>query len=297
MDQDMEIWIDGEFVPGREAGVSVFDHGLLYGDGVFEGIRAYEGRVFKLQEHVDRLYRSAKVIDLSIPMERGELTETVLEACRRNGVHSGYIRLVVTRGIGDLGLDPDKCSDPTVFVIAADIELYPEEFYEQGLELVTVPTRRNLSEALNPRIKSLNYLNNIMAKMEAKRAGAPEGIMLNQEGYVVECTGDNLFIVEQNGDVIRTTPPYMGALEGITREALLDLARQHGHEVREEPLNRYDLYVAEECFVTGTAAEALPVIRIDGRELGDGTPGPVVKELIQAFREYVTGQGALIESH
>lgn len=294
MDDDMEIWMDGEFVPREQASVSVFDHGLLYGDGVFEGIRAYNGKVFKLKEHVERLYRSATVIDLDIPMSQDEMSQAVLEACRRNDIESGYVRLVVTRGVGDLGLDPDKCEDPTVFIIAADIELYPEEVYEQGLELVSVPTRRNLNEALNPRVKSLNYLNNIMAKMEAKNAGAPEGIMLNQEGYVVECTGDNLFIVEQDGQVIRTTPPYQGALEGITRQTLIDLARDQGHEVREEPLNRYDLYVAEECFVTGTAAEALPVIKIDDRQIGDGTPGPVVRGLIDDFRTFVKSRGATI---
>ncbi len=285
--------MNGEFVPRSEASVSVFDHGLLYGDGVFEGIRAYDGKVFKLDEHVRRLYDSALVIGLDLPLSPEETSRAVLEACRENDVHNGYIRLVATRGVGDLGLDPDKCAEPMVFVIAADIELYPEEAYEEGLRLVTVPTRRNIAEALNPRVKSLNYLNNIMAKMEAKQAGYEEGIMINQEGYVVECTGDNIFIVEP-GEVIRTPPAYMGALEGITRAALMEVARKGGYTVREEPLNRYDLYVADECFVTGTAAEVLPVVEIDGREMSGGRPGPAARELIGRFREYVGGHGTVI---
>lgn len=293
MMSSLSIWMNGEFVSEDEASVSVFDHGLLYGDGIFEGIRAYDGSVFKLEEHIDRLYKSAKVIKLDIPQTPDEMTEAVLEACRKNGVHDGYIRLVVTRGRGDLGLDPENCEDSTVFIIAADIELYPEEAYKQGLELVTVPTRRNLAEALNPRVKSLNYLNNIMAKMEAHKAGMEEGIMLNDEGYVVECTGDNLFIIEAD-KTIRTPPPYMGALEGITRETLIDVAEQEGYTVREEPLNRYDLYVAEECFVTGTAAEVLPVIEIDDRGISGGSPGPQAKNLIQKFRASVKDHGTPI---
>ncbi len=289
----LSIWLDGEFVPEEEAAVSIFDHGLLYGDGVFEGIRAYEGTVFKLKEHIERLYRSAKILKLEIPISPEEMTEAVLESCRENGVEDGYVRLVVTRGRGDLGLDPEKCDEPTIFIIAADIELYPEEAYEQGLKLVTVPTRRNLNEAINPRVKSLNYLNNIMAKMEAHEAGAKEGIMLNQQGYVVECTGDNIFIIEDD-KVVRTPPPYMGALEGITRATLIELAEGRGYEVIEEPLNRYDLYVANECFLTGTAAEALPVIEIDGREINGCEPGPETKQLISDFRDSVVEHGAKI---
>ncbi len=289
----LSIWLDGEFVPEEEAAVSIFDHGLLYGDGVFEGIRAYEGTVFKLKEHIKRLYRSAKILKLEIPISPEEMKEAVLESCRENGVKNGYIRLVVTRGRGDLGLDPAKCDKPTIFIIAADIELYPEEAYEKGLKLVTVPTRRNLNEAINPRVKSLNYLNNIMAKMEAREAGAKEGIMLNQQGYVVECTGDNIFIIEDD-KVVRTPPPYMGALEGITRATLMELAEARGYEVIEEPLNRYDLYVANECFLTGTAAEALPVIEIDGRKINGGVPGPETKQLISDFRDSVVEQGAKI---
>ncbi len=289
----LSIWMNGEFVPEDEASVSIFDHGLLYGDGVFEGIRAYHGAVFKLEEHIERLYDSAKVIKLDIPLNPQEMTEAVLEACRENDVENGYIRLVVTRGKGDLGLDPENCADPTIFIIAADIELYPEEAYERGLKLVSVPTRRNIAESINPRVKSLNYLNNIMAKMEAKQAGMEEGIMLNDEGYVVECTGDNIFIVEP-GKIIRTPPPYMGALEGITRQTLIDVAEAEGYEIREEPLNRYDLYVAEECFVTGTAAEVLPVIEIDDRELSGGEPGPHAKKLINKFRNSVREHGTTI---
>lgn len=291
---DVSVWMNGDFVDSDDASVSVFDHGLLYGDGVFEGIRAYDGIVFKLEEHVDRLFNSAKVIDLDIPMSPEEMAEACVDACVENNVHDGYIRLVVTRGVGDLGLDPDKCNEPTVFIIAADIELYPEEIYEKGLELVTVPTRRNQHEAINPRVKSLNYLNNIMGKMEAKQAGYEEGIMLNEQGYVVECTGDNIFVVESD-DTLRTPPPYMGALEGITRASLMEIAEDRGFDVIEEPLNRYDLYVADEIFVTGTAAEALPVIEIDGREINGGTPGPVVESLIDDFRNYVGDHGTAIE--
>jgi len=285
--------MNGELIGRDEATVSIFDHGLLYGDGVFEGIRAYDGTIFKLEEHVERLYRSARVINLEIPYEFEETVEAVVETVRANGLRDSYVRLVVTRGEGDLGLDPEHCSTPTVFIIAADIELYPEEAYERGLELVTVPTRRNRPEAINPRVKSLNYLNNIMAKMEARLAGYEEGIMLDDQGYVVECTGDNIFVLDGDGAIL-TPPPHMGVLEGITRESLIELARDEGYEVREQPLNRYDLYVAEECFVTGTAAEVLPVVRIDGRPINGGTPGPAARTLIERFREYVGGHGTVI---
>ncbi|RDV84279.1 branched-chain-amino-acid transaminase [Ammonifex thiophilus] len=283
------VYLDGRFVPEEEAAVSVFDHGLLYGDGVFEGIRAYHGRVFKLREHIDRLYDSAKAIALTIPLSRDEMTEVVLETCRRNEIKDGYIRLVVTRGKGDLGLDPRKCPNPTVFCIAASIQLYPPELYQRGMKVITVPTRRNVPEALNPRIKSLNYLNNILAKIEANLAGVPEAIMLTQEGYVAEATGDNVFIV-RNG-VLITPPPHLGILEGITRNTVMDLARDMGVEVREAVFTRYDLFTAEECFLTGTAAEIVPVIEIDGRPIGEGRPGELTLELIRAFRELTKVEG------
>lgn len=290
---DSLIWMDGEYVEPDNATISVFDHGLLYGDGVFEGIRAYDGTVFKLEEHVERLYRSAHVINLDIPYSQDETVSAVVETIKENDLNDAYVRLVVTRGEGDLGLDPDHCDEPTMFIIAADIELYPEEVYREGLELITVPTRRNQPEAINPRVKSLNYLNNIMAKMEAKKAGYEEAIMLNEQGYVVECTGDNLFIVESDG-VIRTPPPHMGVLEGITRETLIELAERRDFVVKEEPLNRYDLYVAEECFVTGTAAEVLPVVEIDDRAIDDGTPGSVSESLIEDFRELASKRGTTV---
>jgi branched-chain amino acid aminotransferase len=286
------IYLNGRFVPQEEAVVSVFDHGLLYGDGVFEGIRAYHGRVFRLREHIDRLYESAKSIALDIPLSREEMQEVVLETLRRNRLHDGYIRLVVSRGVGDLGLDPRKCSKPTIFCIAASIQLYPEEYYERGLEVITVATRRNVAEALNPRIKSLNYLNNILAKIEANLAGVPEAIMLNNEGYVAEATGDNVFIVK-NGSLV-TPPSYAGLLEGITRNAVIELARARAIPVHETLFTRHDLYVADECFLTGTAAEVIPVVRIDGRTIGDGKPGKLTALLIRDFRELTRREGVPI---
>jgi len=286
------IYLNGRFVPQEEAVVSVFDHGLLYGDGVFEGIRAYHGRVFKLREHIDRLYESAKSIALDIPLSREEMQEVVLETLRRNRLHDGYIRLVVSRGVGDLGLDPRKCPKPTIFCIAASIQLYPEEYYERGLEVITVATRRNIAEAINPRIKSLNYLNNILAKIEAILAGVPEAIMLNNEGYVAEATGDNVFIVK-NGCLV-TPPPFAGLLEGITRNTIMELARARGISVRETLFTRHDLYVADECFLTGTAAEVIPVVRIDGRTIGDGKPGKLTTLLIGDFRELTRRDGVPI---
>ncbi|MBC7104972.1 MAG: branched-chain-amino-acid transaminase [Firmicutes bacterium] len=286
------IYLNGRFVPQEEAVVSVFDHGLLYGDGVFEGIRAYQGRVFRLREHIDRLYESAKSIALEIPLSRGEMQEVVLETLRRNRLRDGYIRLVVSRGVGDLGLDPRKCSKPTVFCIAASIQLYPQEYYERGLEVITVATRRNVAEAINPRIKSLNYLNNILAKIEANLAGVPEAIMLNNDGYVAEATGDNVFIVK-NGSLF-TPPPYAGLLEGITRNAVMELARARGVPVHETLFTRHDLYVADECFLTGTAAEVIPVVKIDGRTIGEGRPGRLTTLLIRDFRELTGRDGVPI---
>lgn len=294
------VYLNGDFVPVEEAKVSVFDHGLLYGDGVFEGIRSYNGRVFKLDEHLQRLYNSAKAIRLTIPMSREELKETILETLRRNNLRSAYIRVVVTRGVGDLGLDPDKCKSAFVFIITDKIVLYDDEFYKKGLSVITVPTRRNIPEALNPRIKSLNYLNNILAKIEAKNGNAIEAIMLDSDGHVVECTGDNIFIVKAcPGDspwnsAVYTPPTYIGALEGITRNAVMDLARDMGLKVEEKIFNRYEVYTADECFLTGTAAEVIPVVKVDGRIIGDGTPGRITQELMSKFRELTQTTGTPI---
>jgi len=288
----MIIYLDGKFVPEEEAKVSVFDHGLLYGDGVFEGIRAYNGRVFRLTEHLVRLYNSAKAILLEIPMSLEEMEEAVLETLRRNKLKDAYIRLVVTRGKGDLGLDPQKCCKPTVFIITDAISLYPEEMYKNGLKIVTVPTRRNAPEAVNPNIKSLNYLNNILAKIEAANAGAQEAIMLNNEGYVAECTGDNIFIIKDGK--IYTPSTALGGLPGITRSAVIELARKMGYTVEETFFTRYDIYTADEAFLTGTAAEAIPVVELDGRAIGNGKPGPITQELIAAYRELVNSEGTPI---
>ncbi|MCG0277193.1 MAG: branched-chain-amino-acid transaminase [Thermanaeromonas sp.] len=283
------IYLDGKFVNEEEAKVSVFDHGLLYGDGVFEGIRAYHGRVFKLKEHIQRLYESARHIALDPGITQEQMMDIVLETCRRNNLKDAYIRLVVTRGRGDLGLDPRKCPKPFIFCIAAGIQLYPEELYERGLELVTVGTRRNAPDALDPRIKSLNYLNNILAKIEATKAGAPEGLMLNKEGYVAEATGDNIFIVK-NG-CLYTPPSHIGLLEGITRNTVLDLAKKLGIPAAEKVFTRHDVYTADECFLTGTAAEVIPVSHLDSRPIGDGRPGPITRKLISAFRELTKVDG------
>lgn len=286
------IYLNGQYVPEEQAVVSVFDHGLLYGDGIFEGIRAYYNHVFKLEDHLVRLYESARSLGLNIPVSMAEMEEVVLETCRRNNLKDAYIRLVVTRGRGDLGLDPRNCPTPTIFCIAASIQLYPDELYERGMELVTVPTRRNLTEASNPQIKSLNYLNNIFAKMEASLMGAPEGLLLNQEGYVAEATGDNIFIIK-NG-VLITPPPFVGILVGVTRNAIMQTAREKGIPVEEKLFTRHAIYTADECFLTGTAAEAIPVVKLDGREIGSGKPGEMTWELIRAFRELTKVDGPLI---
>ena len=288
----VKVFIDGKFVDEKNAKISVFDHGLLYGDGVFEGIRAYNGRVFKLKEHVDRLYYSAKAILLKIPMSRQAIAKAVLDTCRRNKIRDGYIRLVVTRGVGTLGLDPDRCKKGSVIVIAGKIQLYPKELYEKGMPLITVPTTRNFANAINPAIKSLNYLNNILAKIEAKIGGCAEAIMLNPSGNVAECTGDNVFIL--SGGKLLTPPLSAGALRGITRGAVIGLAAEMGLEVREPDLTRYDLYNADECFITGTAAEIAPVASIDGRVIGKGKPGPVTKKFIAAYRALTNSEGEAI---
>ncbi len=288
----MLIYIDGEFLPQAEAKVSVFDHGLLYGDGVFEGIRSYNGRVFKLDEHLERLYDSAKSIMLQIPIPIEAMKEKVLETLRLNHLREAYIRLVVTRGVGDLGLDPDKCPKPSIIIIADKISLYPPKFYEEGLEIVTVSVRRNYAEAVNPRIKSLNYLNNILAKIEGKQAGAEEVLMLSAEGYVAECSGDNIFWVKN--EILVTPPVHMGILEGVTRNSVIDLAREAGMQVEERVFTRHDLYIADEIFLTGTAAEVIPVVKVDQRVIGDGQPGKVTQKLIAAFRQFANNYGTLI---
>ena len=290
---DRLVYMDGQFVPAGEARISVFDHGVLYGDGVFEGIRAYNGRVFRLDEHLKRLYNGAKAILLAIPLSLEEMREAVLETLRRNELADAYIRLVVTRGVGDLGLDPRKCrAGPTVFIIADAIELYPQEFYERGLELITTVTRRNLPEALSPAIKSLNYLNNILAKIEVSRAGLLEGLMLNHEGYVAEATGDNVFLYANNRLI--TPPTSVGILEGITRAAVIELAADLGIPVSEERFARQFVYTADECFLTGTAAEIIPVVGVDGRKIGEGVPGPVTRRLMERFTALTRSEGVPI---
>ncbi|MBI4598403.1 MAG: branched-chain-amino-acid transaminase [Candidatus Omnitrophica bacterium] len=285
----MKVYLNGKFVEQSQAVVSVFDHGLLYGDGVFEGIRSYNGRVFKLAEHIARLFESAHTIMLRIPMGQAELSNIVKESLRINKLKDAYIRLVVTRGEGDLGLDPRKCAKPTVFAIADKIQLYPKQLYERGLELITVATQRNVPEALNPQIKSLNYLNNILAKIEAINAGYEEAIMLSHSGYVTECTGENLFIIK--GNALVTPPPYIGVLRGITRQTVMELAAKQRLHVSEELLTRHDLFNADEVFLTGTAAEIVPVVKIDGRVIGLGKPGSITKKLQAAFRQLTKTEG------
>jgi branched-chain amino acid aminotransferase len=281
----VEVFINGEFFPQEDAKISVYDHGLLYGDGVFEGMRAYNGKVFRLKEHIVRLYDSAGSILLKIPMSQNEMADAVNATLEKNGLTDAYIRLVVTRGGGEMGLDPDITSDPQIIIIPANIKLYPPELYENGLEIVTAATIRNHPAALSPRIKSLNYLNNIMAKIEGKLAGCAEALMLNHKGEVAECTADNIFIV-RNG-VLVTPPIDAGILEGITRKAVIELAREAGVEVREQPFTRYDVYVSHECFLTGSAAEVIPVVKVDRRPIGDGNVGPMTKQLHKAFHELV----------
>ncbi len=290
----MKIFIDGKYYEKEKAKVSVFDHGLLYGDGVFEGIRAYHGRVFKLTEHVERLFCSAKAILLTIPMTPEAVARAVVETCRRNKIRDGYIRLLVTRGEGTLGLDPRRCPTASVIIIAATIQLYPQEFYEKGLTIITVPTTRNLHSALNPAIKSLNYLNNILAKIEAQNGGCEEAVMLNSEGFVSEGTGDNLFIVK--GGRLLTPPLSAGVLYGITRQTVMELATESGVLVAEPNLTRYDLFNADECFLTGTGAEIVPVVKIDGRVIGTGQPGPLTRQLEERYHALTQVSGEPIDS-
>ncbi|MFW6266264.1 MAG: branched-chain-amino-acid transaminase [Halanaerobiales bacterium] len=289
---DRKIYLNGNIVPEDEAKVSVFDHGYLYGDGIFEGIRAYNGRVFMLDEHIERLYESAKTIMLNIPLNKEEMEKAILETIRANDLEDAYIRIVISRGPGDLGLDIRKCNEPNVVIIASAIQLYDEKLYETGLKVVTVPTRRNGPEMVNPRIKSLNYLNNIMARIEANLADAPEAIILNKEGYVAECTGDNIFIID--GNVLYTPPQYAGILKGTKRELTMEIAKEMGLEVREELFTRHDIFNADECFLSGTAAEVIPVVEVDGRKVGRGSVGSKTTEIISRFREIANSSGTEI---
>ena len=285
----MKIYLDGKYVPESEAKVSVFDHGLLYGDGVFEGIRLYGGRIFRLEQHLDRLFASAKAIMLQIPLTRQQLVEACCETCRQNKLKDGYIRLVVTRGVGNLGLNPFRCKNPTVFIIADTIELYPGEVYRKGLKLITASTQRTNPAAVSPSIKSLNYLNNILAKIEAVNAGTVEAIMLNSQGHVAECTGDNIFIVRHGK--LETPPVSAGALVGVTRQVVFEVAARRKIGVGEPNLTRYDLLTADEVFLTGTAAEIVPVVSIDGRIIGSGKPGPLTLKLMGDFRKLAHSEG------
>ncbi len=290
----MKIYIDGKFYEKEEAKISVFDHGLLYGDGVFEGIRFYNGRVFRLDEHMDRLYDSAKAICLSVGVDKQALTGAVLETIRQNQLQDGYVRLVVTRGCGDLGLNPSLCPRATVFIIASKITLYSPDKYENGLHVVTCATRRIPHGALSPMVKSLNYLNNVLAKIEAQQAGAGEGLMLNEQGYVAECTGDNVFVVRR-GEIF-TPPISSGALAGVTRAVVFEMAAEMGIRISEPQMTRYDIYTADECFLTGTAAEVIPAVRLDNREIGDGHPGQITRRMITRFHELTATSGTLIYS-
>ena len=279
----MKVFINGQIVEREKALISVFDHGFLYGDGVFEGLRAYNGRVFRLKEHVNRLYESAKAIELEIPMEKQAMEDAITSLVRENKLQDAYIRPVVSRGEGPLGIDPDNCSRATVVIIVTDIKVHSEEVYRKGLKIVTASTRRIVADSLSPRIKSCNYINNILAKLEAKRAGASEAIMLDRNGYVTECTADNVFIVQENKVI--TPPPYVGLLKGVTRNAAMEAAAGLGYEVKEEVFTVFDMYTADECFLTGTAVEIAPVVWIDGKSVGDGKPGRVTHRVRERYME------------
>jgi len=280
----MKVYINKKFYEKEEAKISVFDHGFLYGDGVFEGIRSYDRTVFCLREHIDRLFASAKVLMLEVPMSKKELEEAVIDTLKENNLSDAYIRVIITRGVGDLGLDPKKCKEPTVVIITDKIVLYPQDLYKNGLEVITASTRRNIPEAVNPCVKSLNYLNNIFAKIEARRAGCEEAIMLNSEGYVAECTGDNIFIIKNN--TLITPPTYIGALPGITKNVVMKIAKEKCKmEVKEELFTTYELYTSEECFLTGTAAEVIPVVKVDGRAINDSKPGKYTLQIMDEFKK------------
>ena len=289
----MEIYLDGRYVGEGEASISVFDHGLLYGDGIFEGIRVYNRRIFKLDEHLNRLFGGAKAIMLEVPLRVDDLKAAIVETVRRNDLTDGYVRLVVTRGRGDLGLNPLKCPKPTVFIIASTISIYPDEVYHRGMKIVTVSTRRNSIEALNPRIKSLNYLNNVLATLEVNRSDAQEGLMLNADGYVTECIVDNFFLVDQG--VVVTPPTSTGALKGITRDTVMELAVEAGYKVEERVITLHDVYVADEAFLTGTAAEIAPITNVDERLIGNGQPGKITTDLMKRFHDYARSNGTPID--
>ncbi|TKD69328.1 branched-chain-amino-acid transaminase [Pseudalkalibacillus hwajinpoensis] len=286
------IYLNNEFVKKEDAKVSVYDHGFLYGDGVFEGIRMYDGNVFRLEHHLDRLYDSAHSIMLKIRQTKEEMTNIIVETLKKNKLQDAYVRIVVSRGVGNLGLDPFTCKEPQVIVIAESLALFPKHLYESGIDIVTVASRRNRSDVLSPKVKSLNYLNNILVKIEANLAGVSEALMLNDQGYVAEGSADNIFIVK--GNVIKTPPGYVGALEGITRNAIMELASKKGYDMREETFTRHDVYVADEVFLTGTAAEVIAVVKVDGRVIGEGKPGKTTNNLLGAFRNIVTVDGVSV---
>lgn len=288
------IFLGGEHVKKEDAKISVYDHGFLYGDGVFEGIRVYEGNIFRLEEHLVRLYNSAKTIMLDIPYTKEEFTDIIVETVKKNGYEDAYIRVVVSRGVGDLGLDPANCSHPQTVVIVEPLSIYSKELYETGLEIITVASRRNRPDVLDPKVKSLNYLNNILVKIEGNLAGVSEALMLNEQGYVAEGSADNIFIVR--GNSLITPPGYVGALEGITRNVILEIGAQLGYDIKEEPFTRHDVYVADEAFLTGTAAEVIAVVKVDGRVIGNGKPGKETKRLLKAFRERVTKDGVNVNN-
>ena len=285
----LKVYINGKFYNKEDAKISIFDHGLLYGDGVFEGIRSYDGLVFKFKEHIDRLYNSAKSIRLNIHLDKPQLIKEVIRTLKKNRLKNAYIRLVITRGPGDLGLDPRKCKKGVIFIITDKIKFYPQKFYEKGLSIITAKTKRNLPQALDPRIKSLNYLNNILAKIDAIDAGVEESIMLTHDDYVAECTGDNIFMVKKNKLI--APPCKMGALEGITRDAVIKIARKNKIRFYEKKIRPTDLYRADECFLTGTAAEIIPVVKIDKKRISTGRPGPVTKLLTGEFHKLTKKAG------
>ena len=285
----MKIWLDGKLVDESEAKISVFDHGLLYGDGIFEGIRIYNGRVFRLEEHINRLFDCARAIVLNLPWTRQDVIRHTCETVAANQLKNGYIRLVITRGTGGLGLNPYLCPTPSMFIIASTIQLYPEEYYQNGLSIITCATRRPAPAALMPQVKSLNYLNNIMAKIEAIQANALEAIMLNEQGYVAECTGDNVFLVKKG--TLYTPLINDGALDGITRSVIIELAAQLGIPFVEKSLTRFDIFTSDECFLTGSAAEVIPVVSLDRRIIGDGKPGPITRQLLEAFHNLANTTG------
>lgn len=290
-----QIYLNGQFVEKEKALISVYDHGFLYGDGVFEGIRVYDGNVFKLKEHIDRLYESAHSIMLDIPYQKNEMEKNIVETIKKNNLQSAYIRVVVSRGTGDLGLDPRNCPKPTVIIIAEALSIYADDLYENGLKLASVVNRRSSPDVLNPQIKSLNYLNNILVKLASVQSGADEALILNNQGYVTEGSADNIFIIKKGK--IFTPPVYLGALEGVTRNAIIDLAKKLNYDVIEQPFTLHDVYIADEVFLTGTAAEVIPVVSVDERIINDGKPGNITKQLLEAFREITVEDGVKLSDY